>query len=180
MPALRMKEKYVSEVVPAMQTEFTYKSPMAIPKIVAVKLNMGMGAAIANSRLLDSAVEELAQIAGQKPIITKARTSIANFKLREGVPIGCAVTLRGTRMWEFIDRLITVSLPRVRDFRGVSPNLDGRGNYTLGVREHAIFPEIDYTKVDQLKGMNITFITTATTDKEGFQLLKLLGMPFRI
>jgi len=180
MPALRMKEKYVSEVVPAMQTEFTYKSPMAIPKIVAVKLNMGMGAAIANSRLLDSAVEELTAIAGQKPIITKARTSIANFKLREGVPIGCTVTLRGTRMWEFIDRLITVSLPRVRDFRGVSPNLDGRGNYTLGVREHAIFPEIDYTKVDQLKGMNITFITTATTDKEGFQLLKLLGMPFRI
>ena len=180
MAALRMKEKYVSEVVPAMQTEFTYKSPMAIPKIVAVKLNMGMGAAIANSRLLDSAVEELAQIAGQKPIITKARTSIANFKLREGVPIGCTVTLRGTRMWEFIDRLITVSLPRVRDFRGVSPNLDGRGNYTLGVREHAIFPEIDYTKLDQLKGMNITFITTAATDKEGFQLLKLLGMPFRI
>ena len=175
-----MKEKYVSEVVPAMQTEFTYKSPMAIPKIVAVKLNMGMGAAIANSRLLDSAVEELALIAGQKPIITKARTSIANFKLREGVPIGCTVTLRGTRMWEFIDRLITVSLPRVRDFRGVSPNLDGRGNYTLGVREHAIFPEIDYTKLDQLKGMNITFITTATTDKEGYQLLKLLGMPFRI
>lgn len=180
MAALRMKEKYVSEVVPAMQTEFTYKSPMAIPKIVAVKLNMGMGAAIANSRLLDSAVEELALIAGQKPIITKARTSIANFKLREGVPIGCTVTLRGTRMWEFIDRLITVSLPRVRDFRGVSPNLDGRGNYTLGVREHAIFPEIDYTKLDQLKGMNITFITTAATDKEGFQLLKLLGMPFRI
>jgi len=180
MAALRMKEKYGSEVVPALQAEFTYKSPMAIPKIVAVKLNMGMGAAIANSRLLDSAVEELAQIAGQKPIITKARTSIANFKLREGVPIGCAVTLRGTRMWEFIDRLITVSLPRVRDFRGVSPNLDGRGNYTLGVREHAIFPEIDYTKLDQLKGMNITFITTATTDKEGFQLLKLLGMPFRI
>ena len=179
MAALRMKEKYVSEVVPAMQTEFTYKSPMAIPKIVAVKLNMGMGAAIANSRLLDSAAEELTAIAGQKPIITKARTSIANFKLREGVPIGCTVTLRGTRMWEFIDRLITVSLPRVRDFRGVSPNLDGRGNYTLGVREHAIFPEIDYTKVDQLKGMNITFITTATTDKEGFQLLKLLGMPFR-
>ncbi len=179
MAALRMKEKYVSEVMPALQTEFTYKSPMAIPKIVAVKLNMGMGEAIANSRLLDSAVEELTAIAGQKPIITKARKSIANFKLREGVSIGCTVTLRATKMWEFIDRLISVSLPRVRDFRGVSPNLDGRGNYTLGVREHAIFPEIDYSKVDQLKGMNITFITTATTDKEGFQLLKLLGMPFR-
>ncbi len=179
MAALRMKEKYVSEVMPALQTEFTYKSPMAIPKIVAVKLNMGMGEAIANSRLLDSAVEELTAIAGQKPIITKARKSIANFKLREGVSIGCTVTLRGAKMWEFIDRLISVSLPRVRDFRGVSPNLDGRGNYTIGVREHAIFPEIDYSKVDQLKGMNITFITTATTDKEGFQLLKLLGMPFR-
>lgn len=179
MTAPRLKEKYRSEVAPALQKQFAYKSPMAIPRVVAVKLNMGMGAAIANSRLLDSAVEELALIAGQKPIITKARKSIAAFKLREGVAIGCTATLRGTRMWEFIDRLISVAIPRVRDFSGVSPKLDGRGNYTLGIREHAIFPEIDYAKVDQIRGMNITFITNANTDQEGFQLLKLLGMPFQ-
>ena len=175
----RLRDKYQNDVAPALQSEFGYSSPMATPKIVAVKLNMGLGEAIGNSRLLDSAQEELAQIAGQKPVVTKARKSIANFKLREGMSIGCMVTLRGERMWEFIDRLFSVALPRVRDFRGVATKLDGRGNYTLGIREHAIFPEIDYTKVDQLKGLNITFVTTAKTDREGFQLLKLLGMPFR-
>ncbi len=179
MTTPRLKEKYQSEAVPALRKEFAYKSPMAVPRVAAVKLNMGMGEAIGNSRLLDSAVDELTLIAGQKPVITKARKSVAAFKLREGASIGCTTTLRGTRMWEFIDRLISVALPRVRDFSGVSPKLDGRGNYTLGIREHAIFPEIDYTKVDQIKGMNITFITTATTDQEGFRLLKLLGMPFR-
>ncbi len=179
MTTPRLQEKYRNEVAPALQKEFAYKSPMAVPRVAAVKLNMGMGAAIGNSRLLDDAVDELALISGQKPIVTKARKSVAAFKLREGVAIGCTTTLRGTRMWEFIDRLIAVALPRVRDFGGVSPKLDGRGNYTLGIREHAIFPEIDYTKVDQLKGMNVTFITTANTDQEGFRLLKLLGMPFR-
>ena len=175
----RLQEKYRNEVAPGLLREFAYKSPMAVPRIAAVKLNMGMGKAIGNSRLLDSAVAELASIAGQKPVVTKARKPIAAFKLREGVAIGCTTTLRGTRMWEFIDRLLSVALPRVRDFSGVSPKLDGRGNYTLGIREHAIFPEIDYTKVDEIKGMNVTFITTATTDQEGFRLLKLLGMPFR-
>ena len=179
MTTPRLQEKYRNEVAPGLLQEFAYKSPMAVPRIAAVKLNMGMGKAIGNSRLLDSAVAELASIAGQKPVVTKARKPIAAFKLRGGVAIGCTTTLRGTRMWEFIDRLLAVALPRVRDFSGVSPKLDGRGNYTLGIREHAIFPEIDYTKVDEIKGMNITFITTATTDREGFRLLKLLGMPFR-
>ena len=179
MTTPRLQEKYRNEVAPGLLQEFAYKSPMAVPRIAAVKLNMGMGKAIGNSRLLDSAVAELAAIAGQKPVVTKARKPIAAFKLRGGVAIGCTTTLRGTRMWEFIDRLLAVALPRVRDFSGVSPKLDGRGNYTLGIREHAIFPEIDYTKVDEIKGMNITFITTATTDREGFRLLKLLGMPFR-
>ncbi len=179
MTTPRLQEKYRNEVAPGLLQEFAYKSPMAVPRIAAVKLNMGMGKAIGNSRLLDSAVAELASIAGQKPVVTKARKPIAAFKLRGGVAIGCTTTLRGTRMWEFIDRLLAVALPRVRDFSGVSPKLDGRGNYTLGIREHAIFPEIDYTKVDEIKGMNITFITTATTDQEGFRLLKLLGMPFR-
>ena len=179
MTTPRLQEKYRNEVAPGLLQEFAYTSPMAVPRIAAVKLNMGMGKAIGNSRLLDSAVAELASIAGQKPVVTKARKPIAAFKLRGGVAIGCTTTLRGTRMWEFIDRLLAVALPRVRDFSGVSPKLDGRGNYTLGIREHAIFPEIDYTKVDEIKGMNITFITTATTDQEGFRLLKLLGMPFR-
>lgn len=179
MTTPRLQQKYRDEVAPALRKEFAYKSPMAVPRIAAIKLNMGMGKAISNSRLLDSAAEELKAIAGQKPIITRARKPIAAFKLRGGVAIGCTTTLRGTRMWEFLDRLISVALPRVRDFSGVSPKLDGRGNYTLGIREHAIFPEIDYTKVDEIKGMNITFITTANTDQEGFRLLKLLGMPFR-
>lgn len=179
MTTTRLQQKYRDEVAPALQKEFAYGSPMAVPRVAAVKLNMGMGKAIGNSRLMDSAVEELTAISGQKPIVTKARKPISAFKLREGMAIGCTATLRGTRMWEFIDRLISVALPRVRDFSGVPPKLDGRGNYTLGIREHAIFPEIDYTKVDEIKGMNITFITTANTDQEGFRLLKLLGMPFR-
>ena len=176
----RMRQKYQDEVAPALLKEFKYSSSMAIPRIAAVKLNMGLGEAIANNRLMDAAVEELTAIAGQKPIITKARKSIAAFKLREGMSIGCAVTLRGERMWEFLDRLISIALPRVRDFRGVpTKSFDGRGNYTLGVREHTIFPEIDYSKVDKVKGMNVTFITTAKTDPEALSLLKGMGMPFR-
>ena len=176
----RMRQKYQDEVAPALLKEFKYSSSMAIPRIAAVKLNMGLGEAIANNRLMDAAVEELTAIAGQKPLLTTARKSIAAFKLREGMSIGCAVTLRGERMWEFLDRLISIALPRVRDFRGVpTKSFDGRGNYTLGVREHTIFPEIDYSKVDKVKGMNVTFITTAKTDPEALSLLKGMGMPFR-
>ena len=176
----RMRQKYQDDVAPALLKEFNYSSPMAIPRIAAIKLNMGLGEAISNNRLMDAAVEELTAIAGQKPIITKARKSIAAFKLREGMSIGCAVTLRGERMWEFLDRLISIALPRVRDFRGVpTKSFDGRGNYTLGVREHTIFPEIDYSKVDKVKGMNVTFVTTAKTDPEALSLLKGMGMPFR-
>jgi len=178
--AARLKQKYQDEVAPALQQEFGYSSPMAIPKIAYIKLNMGMGEAISNSRLIDSAVAELAALTGQKPVVTKARKSIAQFKLREGMPIGVCVTLRGDRMYEFLDRLIAVALPRVRDFRGISPKaFDGRGNYTLGVKEHVIFPEIDFTKVDKVKGMNVTFVTTATTDPEALSLLRGMGMPFR-
>ncbi|MDA1313608.1 MAG: 50S ribosomal protein L5 [Acidobacteria bacterium] len=171
---------YRGEVIAALQKEFGYSSSMAIPKIAMVKLNIGLGEATQNARLLDTAAAELGAIAGQKAIITKARKSIAAFKLREGMPIGCAVTLRGDRMYEFLDRLISVALPRVRDFRGVSPKaFDGRGNYTLGIKEHVIFPEIDYVKVDQMTGMNITMVTTAKTDQEGLSLLRHMGMPFR-
>ncbi len=178
--ALRLQQKYQDQVAPALQKEFGYSSPMAIPKIAMIKLNMGLGEAISNNRLMDAAVEELAAISGQKPIITKARKSIAAFKLREGVPIGCCVTLRGRWMWEFLDRLISIALPRVRDFRGIpTKSFDGRGNYTLGVREHTIFPEIDYTKTDQMKGMNVTIVTTANTDPEALTLLRGMGMPFR-
>lgn len=178
--AARLKQKYQDEVAPALQQEFGYSSSMAIPKIAYIKLNMGMGEAISNSRLIDSAVAELAALTGQKPVVTKARKSIAQFKLREGMPIGVCVTLRGDRMYEFLDRLIAVALPRVRDFRGISPKaFDGRGNYTLGVKEHVIFPEIDFTKVDKVKGMNVTFVTTATTDPEALSLLRGMGMPFR-
>ena len=179
MTTPRLQEKYRNEVAPGLLQEFAYKSPMAVPRIAAVKLNMGMGKAIGNSRLLDSAVAELASIAGQKPVVTKARKPIAAFKLRGGVAIGCTTTLRGTRMWEFIDRLLAVALPRVRDFSGVSPKLDRPRQLYAGHPRTCDFPEIDYTKVDEIKGMNITFITTATTDQEGFRLLKLLGMPFR-
>ena len=175
----RLKAKYKDQVAPALLKEFNYPSPMAIPKIAMIKINIGMGEATQNSRLLDAAVVELGAIAGQKPIVTRARKSIAAFKLREGVPIGCAVTLRGNRMYEFLDRLISIALPRVRDFRGISAKaFDGRGNYTLGLKEHVIFPEIDYSKIDQGKGMNVTFVTTATSDRESLSLLRHMGMPF--
>jgi large subunit ribosomal protein L5 len=175
----RLKELYLKTVVPALTQEFAYKNPMAVPKIEKISLNVGMGEATQNSKLIDGAVNELTAIAGQKPVITKARKSIAAFKLRENMPIGCAVTLRGDRMYEFLDRLVNVALPRVRDFRGVSTkSFDGRGNYTLGLKDQLIFPEIDYNKVEKTKGMNICITTTARTDAEGKALLKHMGMPF--
>ncbi len=175
----RLKELYLKTVVPALTKEFDYKNPMAVPKIEKISLNVGMGEATQNSKLIDGAVNELTAIAGQKPVITKARKSIAAFKLRENMPIGCAVTLRGDRMYEFFDRLVNVALPRVRDFRGVSTkSFDGRGNYTLGLKDQLIFPEIDYNKVEKTKGMNICITTTARTDAEGQALLKHMGMPF--
>jgi large subunit ribosomal protein L5 len=167
-------------VVPALKKEFGYENPNAVPKIDKVALNIGLGEATGNSKLMDGAVNEMMAIAGQKPVITKAKKSIAAFKLREGMAIGCMVTLRGDRMYEFLDRLMNVALPRVRDFRGVSPkSFDGRGNYTLGLKDQLIFPEIDYNKVEKTKGMNISITTTAKTDAEGLALLKNLGMPFR-
>jgi large subunit ribosomal protein L5 len=176
----RLKERYDSTVSPALVKEFGYKNVMAVPRIEKISINIGMGEATQNAKILDGAVNELGQIAGQKPVITKAKKSIAAFKLREGMPIGVMVTLRGERMYEFLDRLVTVALPRVRDFRGVSPkSFDGRGNYTLGIRDQLIFPEIDYNKVDKTRGMNITIATTARTDAEGLALLRHLGMPFR-
>ena len=180
MATTRLKQKYQDEVAPALRQEFGYSSPMAIPKIAYIKLNMGLGEAIQNGRIVDAAVDELAALSGQRPVVTKARKSIAQFKLREGMSIGACVTLRGDRMYEFLDRLISIALPRVRDFRGVPPkSFDGRGNYTLGVREHVIFPEIDFTKVDKAKGMNVTIVTTAKTDPEALSLLRAMGMPFR-
>src|SRR6266404_9383259 len=176
----RLKELYLKTVVPALTKEFDYKNPMAVPKIEKISLNVGMGEATQNSKLIDGAVNELTAIAGQKPVITKARKSIAAFKLRENMPIGCAVTLRGDRMYEFLDRLVNVALPRVRDFRGVSSkSFDGRGNYTLGMKDQLIFPEIDYNKVDKLKGMNVTMVKKARTDEEAKALLTHLGVPFR-
>jgi len=178
MPA-RLKEKYQTEVRKKLQEQFGIKNPMAVPKVEKVVLNMGMGEAISNAKILDSAVDELGQITGQKPIITKAKKSIASFKLREGQSIGAMVTLRGEKMYEFLDRLISTALPRVRDFRGVpSKSFDGRGNYTLGVRDHLIFPEIDITKVDKSKGMNITIVTNAKDDEQARFLLRELGLPF--
>jgi large subunit ribosomal protein L5 len=178
--AARLKERYLTKVVPDLTKEFKYKNRMAVPRIEKICLNVGLGEATQNSKLVDPAVNELGQIAGQRPVITKARRSIAAFKLREGMPIGCTVTLRGDRMYEFLDRLLNVSLPRVRDFRGLSSkSFDGRGNYTLGIKDQLIFPEIDYNKVEKLKGMNICITTTAKTDAEGLALLKHLGMPFR-
>src|SRR5450755_3058686 len=175
----RLKELYLKTVVPALTKEFDYKNAMAVPKIEKISLNVGMGEATQNSKLIDGAVNELTAIAGQKQVITKARKSIAAFKLRENMPIGCAVTLRGDRMYEFLDRLVNVALPRVRDFRGVSTkSFDGRGNYTLGLKDQLIFPEIDYNKVEKTKGMNISITTTARTDAEGQALLKHMGMPF--
>ncbi len=180
MPTPRLQTKYQEEIAPALLDEFKYSSTMATPKIVCIKLNMGLGEASQNARLMDPAVAELTAISGQRPIVTKARKSIAAFKLREGQPVGCCVTLRGDRMYEFLDRLISVALPRVRDFRGIGPkSFDGRGNYTLGVREHTIFPEIDYTKTENLRGLNVTIVTTATKDEEALSMLRRFGMPFR-
>jgi large subunit ribosomal protein L5 len=178
--AARLKERYQKEIAPAIAKEFAIKNPMAIPRLDKVVINMGMGEAIANAKILDTAADELRAITGQKPVVTKAKKSIASFKLRQGMPIGTMVTLRGDRMYEFLDRLVSVALPRVRDFRGVSPKaFDGRGNYTIGVREQLIFPEIDFNKVDKLRGMNISIVTTAQTDELARALLKALGMPFR-
>ena len=175
-----LREKYNSEVAPRLREKYQYRSPMQIPRITKIIVNMGLGEAIQNIKILDSASAELAQISGQKPVITRARQSIAAFKLRKGMPIGCMVTLRGDRMYEFFDKLVNIALPRVRDFRGVSPKaLDGRGNYTLGIKEQIIFPEIDYDKIDKIKGMNITIVTTARTDDEARTLLALMGMPFK-
>ena len=176
----RLKEKYEKEVSPKLKKEFGIDNPMAIPRIEKVVCNIGLGEATKTPKLLDAAVDELTAITGQKPVIRKARVSIAQFKLRAGQQIGCSVTLRRDRMFEFLDRLINVALPRVRDFRGLSPKgFDGRGNYTMGIRDHLIFPEIDYTKVERSRGMNITIVTSARNDQEAFALLKKLGMPFR-
>lgn len=178
--AARLKEKYRNDIAPALAKEFDIKNPMAIPRIEKVIINMGMGEAVSNAKILDTAVEELRAITGQKPVVTKAKKSIASFKLRQGMNIGTMVTLRGDRMFEFLDRLISVALPRVRDFRGISGKaFDGRGNYTLGIREQLIFPEIDFNKVDKTRGMNISIVTTAKTDEQSRALLKALGMPFR-
>jgi large subunit ribosomal protein L5 len=176
----RMKEKYVKEIRPVLQEKFGYKNVMEIPKLEKVVINMGLGEAIQNPKAMDAAVSDLTAIAGQKPIITRAKKSIAAFKVRTGMPIGCKVTLRGDRMYEFVDKLISVALPRVRDFKGVSAKaFDGRGNYTLGLKEQLIFPEIEYDKIDRLRGMEIGFVTSAKTDEECRELLRLMGMPFR-
>ena len=176
----RMKDLYEKEVVPKLIETFKYKNVMEVPKFSKVVLNMGLGEAIQNVKILESATEELKAIAGQHPVITRAKKSIAAFKLREGMPIGCMVTLRQTRMFDFLQKLVNVALPRVRDFRGVSAKaFDGRGNYSLGIKEHIIFPEIDYDKIDAIKGLNVSIVTTARTDEEGKELLRLMGMPFR-
>jgi large subunit ribosomal protein L5 len=176
----RLKVRYAKDIVPALMKHFSYKNVMAVPKLEKIVINMGLGEAIANAKILDVAVDELGRIAGQRPIITRAKKSIANFKLRQNMPIGAAVTLRGDRMFEFLDRLTSVVLPRVRDFRGVSTkSFDGRGNYTLGLRDQLIFPEISYEKVDKIRGMNVTIVTTARSDDEARELLRQFGMPFR-
>ena len=176
----KIKEVYQEKVVPALIKRFNYKNGMEVPRLEKIVINMGLGEAIQNIKILDSAAQELGQITGQKPVITKAKKSIAQFKLRTGMPIGCSVTLRKERMYEFFNRLVNVALPRVRDFKGLSgKSFDGRGNYALGIREQLIFPEIHYDKIDKVKGMNIVIVTTAKTDEEGKELLKLLGMPFR-
>ncbi|WP_160725568.1 50S ribosomal protein L5 [Bacillus sp. USDA818B3_A] len=176
----RLKEKFVKEVTPALMSKFNYKSIMEVPKLEKIVINMGVGDAVANAKALDNAVEELATITGQKPVVTRAKKSIAGFRLREGMPIGAKVTLRGERMYEFLDKLVSVSLPRVRDFRGVSKKaFDGRGNYTLGIKEQLIFPEIDYDKVSKVRGMDIVIVTTANTDEESRELLTQFGMPFQ-
>lgn len=179
MAKTRLQEKYLSEAVKGLQDKFQYKNVMEIPKLVKVVINMGVGEAIGNSKALEAAVADLTQIAGQKPVITKAKKSIAAFKVRQGMPLGVKVTLRGDRMYYFLDKLINIALPRVRDFRGVSPTaFDGRGNYALGLKEQLIFPEIDYDKIDKVRGMDIIIVTTAKTDEEARELLRLLGMPF--
>jgi large subunit ribosomal protein L5 len=176
----RLREKYTKEAVPALTKAFGYKNVMAVPKIRKVVVNMGLGEATANAKIVDTGADELARITGQKPVTRRAKKSIAAFKVRKGMPIGTMVTLRGERMWEFLDRLMTVALPRVRDFKGVSPRgFDGRGNYTLGLRDQLLFPEIDYMKVDKARGMNVSVVTTAKTDEEARKLLQFIGMPFR-
>ena len=177
--ANRLKEKYTNEVIPALTEKFNYSSVMAVPKVDKIVINMGVGEAVNNAKTLEKAAAELALISGQKPLITKAKKSIAGFRLREGVAIGAKVTLRGERMYHFLDKLINIALPRVRDFRGVNPNsFDGRGNYSMGVKEQLMFPEIDYDKVDKMRGMDIIVVTTAKTDEEARELLRLMGMPF--
>jgi large subunit ribosomal protein L5 len=176
----RLLEKYKQQVIPALTKQFEYKNPMQVPRLQKIVVNMGLGAAVANPKIIDTAVEDMRAITGQKPIVTRAKKAIANFKLREGIPIGAMVTLRSQRMWEFLDRLVTLALPRTRDFKGVSRKaFDGKGNYTLGLKEQIIFPEVDYDKIDAIKGLNISFVTTAETDEEGRALLQQLGMPFR-
>ncbi|MEZ4408616.1 MAG: 50S ribosomal protein L5 [Polyangiales bacterium] len=176
----RLRDKYRAEVVPALQRQFNYANPMQVPRITKVTVNMGLGEAVANAKIIEMGVDQVTAITGQKPVVTRARKSIATFKLRTGVPIGVMVTLRRERMWEFLDRLITFALPRVRDFKGVSPKaFDGKGNYTLGVKEQIIFPEINYDTVEKVKGLNISVTTTAKNDEEGRALLQHLGMPFR-
>ena len=176
----RLKDRYSKDVAPALKKEFGYTNVMAIPKIEKVVVNMGLGEATQNAKIVDTGSDEVGRITGQKPVVTRAKKSIAQFKVRKGMPIGTMVTLRGERMWEFLDRLVSVALPRVRDFRGVSPRgFDGRGNYTLGLKDQLLFPEIDYMKVDKARGMNVSVVTTAKTDEEARRLLQLLGMPFR-
>lgn len=176
----RLLDKYKAEVIPALTKQFNYKNPNQVPRLRKIVVNMGLGAAVANPKIIDTAVEELKAISGQKPVVTRAKKAIANFKLRAGIPIGAMVTLRRSRMWEFLDRLVTVALPRTRDFKGVPRKaFDGKGNYTLGLKEQIIFPEVDYDRIDAVKGLNISFVTTARTDEEGRALLTQLGMPFR-
>ncbi len=180
MATPRLKERYDKEVVPALQKEFGYDNIMRVPQVHKLVLNIGMGEAIANAKAMDNAVRDIADITGQHPVVTKAKRSIASFKLRQGMAIGVMVTLRGQRMWDFLDKLVNVALPRLRDFQGVSPDsFDGRGNYTLGLKEQLVFPEVDYDKIDKVRGMEITVVTTARNDEEGRRLLQLLGMPFR-
>ncbi|MAA65757.1 MAG: 50S ribosomal protein L5 [Alteromonadaceae bacterium] len=177
---LNMKEQYKKEVVPALQAEFSYKNPMQVPRIEKITLNMGVGEAIGDKKLIENAVADLERLSGQKVVVTKARKSVAGFKVREGWPIGCKVTLRGERMWDFFDRLVHIAIPRVRDFRGLNPkSFDGRGNYSMGVREQIIFPEIEYDKVDKIRGLDITITTSAESDEEGRELLKAFGFPFK-
>jgi large subunit ribosomal protein L5 len=178
--APRLFDRYKAEVIPALTKQFNYKNPMQVPRLQKIVVNMGLGAAVANPKIIDTAVDELKAISGQKPVVTRAKKAIANFKLRAGIPIGAMVTLRRARMWEFLDRLVGVALPRTRDFKGIPRKaFDGKGNYTLGLREQIIFPEINYDKIDAIKGLNISFVTTARTDEEGRALLQQLGMPFR-